>query len=165
MFYIIPVFGIFGYAILAIRLLYVPLLVWAIVNILAYSVGGTHWHIPIVQSRGNYTYSVKKDPSFIYRSFKYSFNNEEYVIGGFPEQTVGDVLRGNWPFKKIKKNDDWMVKDDRGNVVTEQLFSKYDGIIFVELSEPLYLERAEVGIDESSKEEYSDMTIGVEFYD
>lgn len=101
---------------------------------------------------------VRRKPAEILRVVKDPYNGEEILIGGKKTTTYGEACREDWDFKGIDKKASWILRDDKGNDITNMHLADYDGIVVIELLE---LE----GHKTSDREKEDSKHMGVEYYD
>ncbi len=131
-----------------------------------------------VVGRGGYDWSVEErsstqsayrelDTSQISRVVIDDYSGEEHVISGSPEMTYRRACVRNWDFDSISKKGPWIVISEKGNDITDQPLSGYDGIARIKSTVPMDRRIPKSEMDESSdkSDEYSSMDAGVEFYD
>ena len=82
----------------------------------------------------------------------------EKLVTGSEKTTFREACLDNWQFKSVVRKSDWMVRDERGNDVTDQPLSRFDGVLYIEGDYPIM---------ESSNEsdEYTSIHDSVEYYD
>ena len=98
------------------------------------------------------------DPSVYSRAVKDGADGPDYLIRGSETTTFREACLDNWQFKSVDRKSNWMVRDDRGNDVTDQSLSRFDGILIME---------GEYWTEEPSNEsdEYTSIHDSVEYYD
>jgi len=125
--------GPFGSDIILAYLILAPFWIWAFWTLVVYRFTGSGINFGYRLPRGTYDVSLKKDPSHIYRALLHKESGEEYLVNGPPRATFRKVLQDNWPFKKIHKNESWIVRDERGNELTNQTLESCEGVATIEL--------------------------------
>lgn len=121
--------------------------------------GNTPTHLFVAKAR---------DPSLIQRVVYDEITRKEHIISGTASQSFRSACKANWVFRSMKSNDGWIIKDERGNDISETSLSEYHGIASLVSTEPArtsdsYYDRDEEETDRTR--EYSDMERGVTFYD
>jgi ABC-type multidrug transport system fused ATPase/permease subunit len=103
------------------------------------------------------------DPSIFERVIRDGFDGAEYLVGGHREETFGHACQKNWQFTKTDRHTGWIIKDERGNDITNASLASYDGIAIIvsTYGEESMLEKPES--DTSS--DYTSIDEGVEYYD
>lgn len=96
------------------------------------------------------------DSSITTRVILDSSSGQECLVNGPASQTFREACIDDWPFDSIGKREPWIIRDDRGNDVSDLPLSEYNGIATISL--PLGHQRSEPGEDE-------DMESSVTFYD
>jgi hypothetical protein len=98
------------------------------------------------------------NPRLYRRVVRDGIEGVEKLVTGSETTTFREACLDNWQFKSVDKKSDWMVRDERGNDVTDQPLSRFDGILFIEGEYPTM---------ESSNEsdEYTSIRDSVEYYD
>ncbi len=71
------------------------------------------------------------DPSICQRVVKDGFDGEEYLISGPQDETFGYACKEQWQFPKTDKHSSWIIKDERGNDVTNSPLGSYDSIAII----------------------------------
>ncbi len=109
-----------------------------------------------------------RDPSSIQRLVLDTNIGKEYIISGSPSQSFRSACKNDWAFQSMKANDVWIIKDERGNDISETSLSEYDGIATLVSTKPpksssSYYESSNKDADKS--DDYSDIERGVTFYD
>jgi len=68
------------------------------------------------------------------RVIRDSESGTELIVKTDPYATIREVLEEDWPFKK-KKSKDWYLVDEKGNDVTDWPISNWDGIAEIRFSD------------------------------
>ncbi len=139
--------------------------------------GGRHRSYRIV-GMGAYSYTFREvespqpgyrpvDTSSVTRVVVDPYDDCEYIISGKPDETYRTACRNDWPFKTISKNSGWIILDEKGNDITNNALSNYQGIATIQSIIPLekYDSAKDIPDTKDAKEEYSDIDRGVKFYD
>ncbi len=73
----------------------------------------------------------------------------------------------NWEFKSVSKKEPWIVIDEKGNDITDQALSSYDGIARLKSTVPMdrRIPRSEMEESTDKSDEYTSLDSGVKFYD
>jgi hypothetical protein len=95
-----------------------------------------------------------------------SGSNDEHLIAGDPNWTYRTTLLKDWPFKNIPKSGEWIVKDERGNDISNTPLGQYDSIASLEyrMSEETSIREYQEKEDDRS-DEYTSIDQGVTYYD
>ena len=160
--------GIFGSDILLAYLILLPFWIWAFWTIIVYRFTGSGLSFTYRSPRGTYDVSLKKDPSHIYRAVLHEESGEEYLVNGRPRAIFRKILLANWPFKKIHKQDSWIIRDERGNELTNQTLESCEGIATIELLYGEGLKPVESDNRSEREEDYKDLSThhdAVTYYD
>ncbi len=98
------------------------------------------------------------NPSLFSRVVRDGIEGVEKLVTGSEKTTFREACLDNWQFKSVVRKSDWMVRDERGNDVTDQPLSRFDGVLYIEGDYPIM---------ESSNEsdEYTSIHDSVEYYD
>lgn len=107
---------------------------------------------------------IPRDPSFIHRVVRDVRSGQEVVVSGLPKTTFRDACLRDWPFRRISKKSEWLIKDERGNDISNQSLSDYDGIATIEAFVEGAPEQYESGKAET-EDRYSTHDDAVEYYD
>ncbi|MHA2425518.1 MAG: hypothetical protein ACXAEF_12075, partial [Candidatus Thorarchaeota archaeon] len=93
-------------------------------------------------------------------------SDEEHIISGKPEWTYRETCVREWPFKSISKSGDWIIKDEKGNDISNTPLDRYNGIASIEytISERTSTDEYKEKSDDRS-DEYSSIDQGVTYYD
>jgi len=103
------------------------------------------------------------DPTICQRVVKDGIDGAEYLISGTQEETFGHACKEHWQFVKTDKHSSWIIKDERGNDITNSALESYDSIaIIVGTFGSDYF----TGESESDlPSEYTSIEDGTEYYD
>ena len=98
------------------------------------------------------------NPRLFRRVVRDGIDGVEKLVTGSETTTFREARLNNWQFKSVIKKSNWMVRDERGNAVTDQPLSRFDGILVIEVEYPNM---------ESSNEfdEFASIHDSVEYYD
>ncbi|MHA2027049.1 MAG: hypothetical protein ACW98U_14205 [Candidatus Thorarchaeota archaeon] len=98
------------------------------------------------------------DPSLYTRAVRDGRDGAEYLISGAKTTLFRKACLDNWQFVKVDKKSNWTIVDERGNDVSNEPMSRFDGVFTLIGS---YTQ------DEPSDEsdEYSSIHDSVEYYD
>jgi len=110
-------------------------------------------------SRSKYLNKYSKpNPRSYRRAVRDGIEGLEKLVTGSETTTYRKACLDNWQFKSVSRKSNWMVRDERGNDVTDELLSRSDGILIIE---------GEYPTQETSNEsdEYSSIHDSVEYYD
>lgn len=125
--------GILGTDMILAYLILVPFWIWAFWTLIVYRFTGSGINFGYRPPRGTYDVSLKKDSSHIYRALLHKESGEEYLVNGSPKAIFRKVLLDDWPFKKIHKNESWIIRDERGNELTNKTLESCEGVATIEL--------------------------------
>jgi hypothetical protein len=73
----------------------------------------------------------ERDPTICERVVKDGPDGAEYLISGFEKVTFRNACREHWQFVKTRKSSSWIVKDERGNDITDSSLESFDGIAMI----------------------------------
>ena len=109
---------------------------------------------------------IKKDPSHISRVVSDPNSNEEYIISGEPNLTFRAACLTDWSFKHIPRSGNWIIKDERGNDISNTRLVDYDSVAIMDYRKPEEpsIEEYRKKLDDRS-DEYTSIDQGVTFYD
>jgi hypothetical protein len=109
---------------------------------------------------------IRKDPNHISRVVGDTNTKEEYIIFGAPDWSYRTALLSDWPFNNVSKSGDWIVKDERGNDISNTPLERYDSIASIEyhIPEKSSIEEYREKSDDRS-DEYTSIDQGVTYYD
>lgn len=98
------------------------------------------------------------NPSLFSRVVRDGIDGVEKLVTGSEVTTFREACLDNWQFKSVIQKSNWMVRDDRGNDVTDLPLSRFDGILVIEGEYPTM---------ETSNEsdEFTSILDSVEYYD
>jgi hypothetical protein len=98
------------------------------------------------------------DPTVFARAVRDGEDGVEYLISGTETTLFREACLDNWQFENVDKKSSWYVIDERGNDVSNEPLSRFDGVFRLIGS----IKTAELS-DESN--EYSSIHDSVEYYD
>ncbi|MDF1538595.1 MAG: hypothetical protein P1Q69_06805 [Candidatus Thorarchaeota archaeon] len=109
-----------------------------------------------------------RNPSLMQRVVFDEITRKEHIISGTPSQSFRSACKDDWVFRSMKASDGWIIKDERGNDISDTSLTDYQGIATLASTEPAkssgsYYDKEEEETDRT--EEYSDIERGVTFYD
>ncbi|MFW9847881.1 MAG: hypothetical protein ACFFF4_02010 [Candidatus Thorarchaeota archaeon] len=109
---------------------------------------------------------VKRDSTQISRVIINTITGEECIINGKPEWSYRMSLLADWPFKDIPKSGDWIVKDERGNDITNTPLIQYNSIASIEYVIRDVVESGDSRVKEDEqRDDYTSIDQGVTYYD
>lgn len=73
----------------------------------------------------------ERDPTICERVIKDGSDGPEYLISGPQEETFGQACKEQWQFLKTDKHSSWIIKDERGNDITNSPLGSYDSIAII----------------------------------
>lgn len=68
------------------------------------------------------------DPSILSRVVKDGLEGDEFLVRGSRETTFREACIANWQFKYVDRKSDWLVTDSKGNDVSKEPLSRFDGL-------------------------------------
>ena len=105
----------------------------------------------------------ERDPAICTRVIKDGPSGAEYLISGSQKETFGNACREQWQFIKTDKKSNWIVKDERGNDITNDPLESYDSIATIMGTYDSELLAGEAEGDLPSK--YTSIENGTEYFD
>lgn len=103
------------------------------------------------------------NPLFCKRVVRDGYDGPEYLISGPLGKTFKNACQEQWQFKKTEKREGWIIKDERGNDITDASLESYDGIAII-----VSTYSTESSLEKSKSDTVSEFTSideGVEYYD
>jgi hypothetical protein len=73
----------------------------------------------------------ERDPTICERVVKDGPDGADYLISGPAKETFGDACKKHWQFVRTDKRSSWIIKDERGNDITNSPLESYDGIAMI----------------------------------
>jgi hypothetical protein len=146
----------------------VPVFVWAFLTLITTATTGQPL-LPIYRpDTTNTPVVLNADKQAIRRVVKDPVSNEEKIVFGPEGTTYREACRSSWPFSGIRRSEQWIVVDERGNDISNQVLESYSGLaqIIVHIGAvqqdnlPIYLSE-----EDQARNEEEDISLGVEFYD
>jgi len=103
------------------------------------------------------------DPTQCRRVVKDGIDGADYLISGPLKESFGQACRNNWQFEKTDKHSSWIVKDERGNDITNSPLESYDSIAMIvgTFGSEYFTGESESDIPS----EYTSIEDGTEYYD
>jgi hypothetical protein len=101
------------------------------------------------------------DPTVYRRAVKDGVDGVEYIVNGSETTSFREACMDNWHFLYVDRKSSWLIKDDRGNDITESPLSTYDGIAVLIGDYGTKSQRDST----DRRAEFSDLKDTVEYYD
>ncbi|MFX0108340.1 MAG: hypothetical protein ACFE7R_08655 [Candidatus Hodarchaeota archaeon] len=79
--------------------------------------------------------SVPLDTSIFTRVVKERQSGEEHVIEGTFDTTFREACLSDWKFESVRKNEDWIIEDERRNDISVRKLSEYSSIAYLVIFE------------------------------
>ncbi|MHA1960645.1 MAG: hypothetical protein ACW99U_10455 [Candidatus Thorarchaeota archaeon] len=115
--------------------------------------------------RGGFRQSYRSvDSSLIRRFITDPVTDEEVIVTGPSTTTFRQACLQKWPFSRINPRGEWIIKDNKGNDITNETLSRYDGAAIIEAH---YSSTQTSGYydEDKSEDRYSTHSDAVEYYD
>ena len=104
---------------------------------------------------------TERDSTKYRRVVRDGVDGSEVLVFGSENTTFRDACIASWQFESANRNSNWLVKDDRGNDITNSLLSSFGGIAV--LIGDYGTQSHRESLDTSA--EYSDLRDSVEYFD
>ena len=104
------------------------------------------------------------DTSVVSRFIRDPISDEEVIVVGSPDTTFRQACLQDWPFDGIRARSDWIIKDDKGNDITDAPLSRYDGNATIE-GQYSTTQTQSYYEEDKSEDSFSTHSDAVEYYD